>query len=72
MARFDRVLELWMEQRKKKLTQSDLGFIDSTKLPIGQRVRFIKIMGKNAGIGHSRVHTFLGLKMRYIREIFTG
>ena len=51
LSRFDVILKLWMTAKKKTLTQSSLGFIDSTKLPIGQRVRFIKIMGKSAGIG---------------------
>ena len=46
----------------KPLNQG-LGFIDSAKMPIGEPYRFIKSMGKGAGVGHSSTGKFYGLKL---------
>lgn len=40
-----------------------LGFVDSMKLPIGFEGRFIKSMGKAAGVGHSSTGKFYGIKL---------
>ncbi len=61
-ARIEKLLDHLMGLSLCPLGQR-LGFVDSMKLPIGFEGRFIKSMGKAAGVGHSSTGKFYGIKL---------
>ena len=65
-ARLDGILNLWMQKHKAKTTQSSLLFADSKKLLLGNGHHWVKVMGKNASIGHSSLGSFFGMKLHVV------
>ena len=62
MMRLEGVLRHLLDLTLGRLGQR-LGLIDSMRLPIGSESRFIKSMGREAGIGHSSCGRYFGRKL---------